>query len=51
MSKSSLVIDMDLCTSSGMSNEPYDYSEFTADINNNERSDFINKAIRRIGRL
>ena len=33
-SESSLVIDMDMCASNGNTNEPYDYSEFTATINN-----------------
>ncbi len=33
-SESSLVIDMDMCGANGTTNEPYDYSEFTADINN-----------------
>ena len=35
-SESSLVIDMDMCASDGTTDEPFDYSEFTADINNDE---------------
>ena len=35
-SESSLVIDMDMCASDGNTNEPYDYSEFTANINNDD---------------
>lgn len=35
-SESSLLIDMDMCASDGTTNEPYDYSEFTADLSNDD---------------
>ena len=35
-SESSLLIDMDMCASNGTTNEPYDYSEFTAELSNDD---------------
>ncbi len=35
-SESSLLIDMDMCASDGTTNEPYDYSEFTAELSNDD---------------
>ena len=35
-SESSLTIDMDMCAANGTTDEPYDYSEFTASINNDD---------------